>query len=980
MMNNKCKPKDKIAMNVCGPAGGVLPTLTTYMAKLITPQLQHGKNMLCQRMMELEKTKYVIKWDFDLDGKTITVPEKCSLEFDGGSLKNGIIIGQDTFINNVGGVADIFGLGIDKQGTWREVGDGSVKPGDLANYYTKSELDSGEGKRPTVNEVEEMISDIPKDVDDHLDATSVNPVQNKVVTEAINNTKKKVENAYDTIFAEHNLLNNPFFESDEGWNVNGLGNGSIEDGKVSIVGKGNVSQEYNFVAKHVYVAVCFAKLDEFFGIDTNNGGYYSKPGIGFRIRSNDTILGAYRINIDNVSIEHVEDYVPVMFVFRNTVNCAANLYFGELYNTGGSVRGSIAHVGLYDITNIADNVTYEKLYFEYKEWIENRLGLYNASRKVVYPDSIAKEAFIERMNDAASYFGLRHSRYCIPSGLGSFGDYFNEGVIYKTIISPSEVRNNCIVNFTGNVVENVADFNVYFYNVVGANTYIVSNLFTEDANRVALISYWEGDKFIGNDPAFRNIVKEYPGKPERTDYRDEVYVRVPVNATRMSIESDVNYEPVLRCYSQAPINASSVEIDSRYDYNTESKVVWSAKTNVVTCRDMAVLVGIAGFNSKMQEALCANDKITAWHDSNGKGEHTLYRTDIDHWKDWYIIMMKSGASDSDGQGNYKKWRYSLLAKNKASGRCFAVAVNREDNLPDYSGNAERENANKWYNLAKGLLDYANNVKKLEIKSFTPVNGVIVVNSEMPDYNMWRRRDDHYVSTLVDVSEYVGGTVNIEKGERNGFFSFLSDDPVAGKPVQYAEGYTMSVRITGTVNTVIPNNAKYLFLYVKEGSVSYAPSVVRLESAPFDFSNIDWDACCVGEIQPEVPFAVNEIDQRDQNVFTSRANIWYGDFRGKNINKAIEPFSTTKLLTSIVALEYLKCSDFVIINENDRVWGSHSNYENGEMMKVEDAINHLIDVSDNILCTSLSRIAGYEILKGRKLYLIDKTVERYNENA
>lgn len=187
MKNCNCD-KQKIDMAVCGPSGTVLPSETRYITKVIQPSvIKCGNIMLEPWMMSVERTKYVIKWNFDLDGKTITVPENCALEFDGGSLKNGTIIGQDTFVNNVGGVADIFGLGIDKQGTWREVGDGSVKPGDLANYYTKSELDTGEGKRPTTGEVEQMISDIPKDVDDHLDDTSTNPVQNKVVKRALDN-------------------------------------------------------------------------------------------------------------------------------------------------------------------------------------------------------------------------------------------------------------------------------------------------------------------------------------------------------------------------------------------------------------------------------------------------------------------------------------------------------------------------------------------------------------------------------------------------------------------------------------------------------------------------------------------------------------------------------------------------------------------------------------------------------------------------
>ena len=47
-----------------------------------------------------EGVKYIIKWNYDLHGATITIPQNCILEFDGGVLTNGTIIGQDTVFNN----------------------------------------------------------------------------------------------------------------------------------------------------------------------------------------------------------------------------------------------------------------------------------------------------------------------------------------------------------------------------------------------------------------------------------------------------------------------------------------------------------------------------------------------------------------------------------------------------------------------------------------------------------------------------------------------------------------------------------------------------------------------------------------------------------------------------------------------------------------------------------------------------------------
>lgn len=49
------------------------------------------KNILIQSMINKENTIYEIRYDFDLNGAEITIPEGCLLDFQGGSIKNGII-------------------------------------------------------------------------------------------------------------------------------------------------------------------------------------------------------------------------------------------------------------------------------------------------------------------------------------------------------------------------------------------------------------------------------------------------------------------------------------------------------------------------------------------------------------------------------------------------------------------------------------------------------------------------------------------------------------------------------------------------------------------------------------------------------------------------------------------------------------------------------------------------------------------------
>lgn len=63
------------------------------------------KNIITQKDFDKQSTKYIIKYDFDLNGKTINIPEDCTLVFNGGKLKNGIIKLNKTFIE--GAIKDI---------------------------------------------------------------------------------------------------------------------------------------------------------------------------------------------------------------------------------------------------------------------------------------------------------------------------------------------------------------------------------------------------------------------------------------------------------------------------------------------------------------------------------------------------------------------------------------------------------------------------------------------------------------------------------------------------------------------------------------------------------------------------------------------------------------------------------------------------------------------------------------------------------
>jgi hypothetical protein len=64
---------------------------TSYTTKVLEPNFIGGKNVLTQEMINGRNTKYIIKYEYDLRGKTITIQENCILEFEGGRLTNGIV-------------------------------------------------------------------------------------------------------------------------------------------------------------------------------------------------------------------------------------------------------------------------------------------------------------------------------------------------------------------------------------------------------------------------------------------------------------------------------------------------------------------------------------------------------------------------------------------------------------------------------------------------------------------------------------------------------------------------------------------------------------------------------------------------------------------------------------------------------------------------------------------------------------------------
>lgn len=61
-------------------------------------EITYSTNLLTQDMLSKENTIYIIQYDYSLNYQTITIPEGCVLQFEGGSISTGTLSGNNTII------------------------------------------------------------------------------------------------------------------------------------------------------------------------------------------------------------------------------------------------------------------------------------------------------------------------------------------------------------------------------------------------------------------------------------------------------------------------------------------------------------------------------------------------------------------------------------------------------------------------------------------------------------------------------------------------------------------------------------------------------------------------------------------------------------------------------------------------------------------------------------------------------------------
>lgn len=97
--------KDASTVTLIRKFGGVISTPSSFSAvntgvscSITDSTKKELRNILTSIMMNQPNTTYVIRYDFDLNGETIEMQEGCTLKFEGGCFKNGILKGNNTHI------------------------------------------------------------------------------------------------------------------------------------------------------------------------------------------------------------------------------------------------------------------------------------------------------------------------------------------------------------------------------------------------------------------------------------------------------------------------------------------------------------------------------------------------------------------------------------------------------------------------------------------------------------------------------------------------------------------------------------------------------------------------------------------------------------------------------------------------------------------------------------------------------------------
>lgn len=159
----------------------------TYSDDGLTESSEARKNVLIQSMIAKANTIYIIQYDYDLEGETITIPAGCTLLFMGGSFKNGTLVGNNTKVFSLAPTSPFDNVTVsglimlsdaafsgsyndltDKPDIYvkHEIDSAFAGKADIGSVYDKTQMDLMLGQKASVSSLEELTGTIPVKVSD----------------------------------------------------------------------------------------------------------------------------------------------------------------------------------------------------------------------------------------------------------------------------------------------------------------------------------------------------------------------------------------------------------------------------------------------------------------------------------------------------------------------------------------------------------------------------------------------------------------------------------------------------------------------------------------------------------------------------------------------------------------------------------------------------------------------------------------------
>lgn len=605
------------------------------------------------------------------EGNVVIIPDNCILRFEGGSISNGMLVGNDTILVYIEEDKSLHN--IEYMGTFRHVA-GISKPSILDGVF------------------ENNIINNPFFLSSEYWETTNCTIDNKLI-------------------------------------INGEGEATgINAGASSYA-----SQVHPLFSKHRYLVACYARVTEVHhAIKANSTSFYGRYGIGFRVKDDTPVAnkGIYTLNLDFIGNREKSDFIPIIYILDVYNDANPTISFGEIYTGNGYIKGEILHAGLYDITGLNSGVpNYKDFYFAYKDYVEKRLNYKSSYQELKYPDSMTDLAFIEEMNAKAKYMYMNNTTFGTTSGIFAQRDAYNDNTTYMTVLQPSSVETGkMIVPGDGRIADNAAT-NVYTYNnITSKNLYFVKNLRIQTPNVVVYVYFYKdnGTKFVYESYKNKALYERVFGEKTRmykdiTTYSKNAYeyknntenvysgthdnknisydvdlsemINVPDGVTQIKLMSDngssapgILYTPQLVCLSEAPINNSSIAIDAGYyDY-----LAFRIKDTITTAKDICILNGIAITDRKLQE-IWNNQRSDLTMYAEGEISESLTgvqmsRTDSDFNNKFFRIYGKGGSYRSltlnrntpNERSVTRDIAFGSCVKDRSTDRWFAISLARFD--------------------------------------------------------------------------------------------------------------------------------------------------------------------------------------------------------------------------------------------------------------------------------------------------------------